>query len=46
MACLCLRKQAQVEYQNEISLRQTDADQGEGEDATTQSCQAFPTLHE
>ena len=45
MACLCLRKQAKVEYQNFVffSLRQTEGD--EGVDAT-QSCQASPTLHE
>jgi hypothetical protein len=46
MACLCLRKQAQVEYQNFVFFSETDdEDEGEGEDAT-QSCQASLTLRE
>ncbi len=48
MACLCLRKQAQVEYQfitKTLFFSSETDDEDEGEDAT-QSCQASPTLHE
>ncbi len=45
MACICLRKQAQVEFQIFVFfLSETDGED-EGVDAT-QSCQASPTLHE